>query len=237
MFRLFFVPIILSLAITGGILLKGSLIKLPVQPVEEKVANADNGGNTAFVEEIKSSSGEWVDNAGSPIFDNQIITGLPSRFVAEAPYGVLGSTTAADGSEKWIEVDLGDQKLFAWEGGRKVYEFAISSGRPGYKTVTGEFRVWRKVDSQRYVGGSKARGDYYNLPNVPWSLFFYRGYAIHGAYWHNDFGIKRRSSGCVNLHPDNARQVYFWAGPAMPEGKKAINSTSDNPGIRVVVHN
>ena len=234
--RLFFLPFILSLAITGGVLLKGSLTNVTVQqPVEEKVANADNGGNIAFVDEVKGSTGEWIENAGLPIFDDQILT-TPPKLIADIPSGVLGSTTAADGSEKWIEIDLSDQKLFAWEGGRKVYDFAISSGRPGYKTVTGEFRVWRKVESQRYVGGSKARGDYYNLPNVPWSLFFYKGYAIHGAYWHNDFGIKTRSSGCVNLHPDNARQVYFWAGPAMPEGKKAVNSTPDNPGVRVVVH-
>lgn len=75
-----------------------------------------------------------------------------------------------------------------------------------------------------------------NSPNVPYSLFFHQGYAIHGAYWHNDFGIKRRSSGCINLKPEEAGVIYNWAGPAMTSGEGAVNSTSDNPGVRVVVH-
>lgn len=149
---------------------------------------------------------------------------------------ILGSHTAADGSEKWVEVDISDQKLYAWEGNRKAYDFPISSGRPGYNTVQGEFRVWRKVRLQAYRGGSKKRGDYYYLPNVPYSLFFHEGYAIHGAYWHNDFGIKRRSSGCVNLRISDAEAIYTWAGPAMQSGTGAINSSSDNPGVRVLVH-
>ncbi|MBI2034926.1 MAG: L,D-transpeptidase [Candidatus Levybacteria bacterium] len=67
-------------------------------------------------------------------------------------------------------------------------------------------------------------------------LFFHKAYAIHGAYWHNDFGISRRSSGCINLRIEDAQQVYNWAGPAMSVGVGALNSTDDNPGIKVVVH-
>lgn len=190
----------------------------------------------AFYEHIKSSSGEWVENAPAPVFDNKPVTSLPSKPANDDLSIVLGSHIAANGTEKWIEVDISDQKLYAWEGNSKIYEFSISSGRPGYDTVKGEFRVWRKVRSQTYRGGSAVRGDYYNLPNVPYSLFFHEGYAIHGAYWHNDFGIKRRSSGCINLSIPNAEQIYNWAGPAMQNGTKALNSTSENPGIRVVVH-
>lgn len=203
--------------------------------LEKTIANADNGGTAEFVEQVRNSSGEWVENAGSPIFDNKIVASLPQKPSKET-IGVLSSHISADGSEKWIEVDLSDFKLYAWEGNRKVYEFSVSTGRPGYKTITGEFRVWRKVRNQAYRGGSKARGDYYYLPNVPYSLFFQGGYAIHGTYWHNDFGIQNRSSGCVNLRIPDAEQIYNWAGPAMPSGVGAINSTSANPGVRVIVH-
>ena len=191
----------------------------------------------AFYEHIKTASGQWIENAPSPIFDNKSVANLPPKPKEDNTSVVLGSHTASDGTEKWIEVDISDQKLYAWEGNRKIYDFAISSGRPGYDTVQGEFRVWRKVRSQTYRGGSKARGDYYYLPNVPYSVFFHEGYAIHGAYWHNDFGIKRRSSGCVNLSISNAEKIYNWAGPAMSSGAGALNSTPDNPGVRVVVHN
>ncbi len=203
--------------------------------IDSKI-NADNGGNEAFIKQVQSSSGEWIESLESPVFDNKTISQLPQKPETNSNLSVLGSHLASDGSEKWIEIDLSDMKLFAWEGNRKAYEFSVSTGRPGYKTPSGEYRVWRKVRSQRYKGGAPGTSGYYNLPNVPYSLFFYKGYAIHGAYWHNDFGIKNRSSGCVNLYPDNAKVIYEWAGPAMPAGIGAVNSDADNPGIRVLVH-
>lgn len=190
---------------------------------------------TAFLASLENQSGEYEENLGSPVFDNQVLAVIPPK-VDSVSSQVLSYTTASDGSEKWIEVDISDFRLTAWEGNRKVLEFPVSTGRPGYNTVRGEFRVWRKVASQTYRGGSRERGDYYYLTNVPYSLFFHKGYAIHGAYWHNDFGIKNRSSGCVNLSPANAQAVYEWAAPSVPGGLKAVNATPDNPGVRIVVH-
>lgn len=225
-----------------AILITLFLIKSLPNPTELAIASW-NDGTDAFYKQVLKSKGDWVDNAGTPIFDNVPVATLPSRPAHNAPPQVLGSHIAADGSEKRIEVDLSDLKLYAWEGNRKVYEFLVSTGRPGYKTPTGEFRVWRKVRSQAYRGGSRQGGDYYYLPNVPYSLFFgggdvpdWKGYAVHGAYWHNDFGIKNRSSGCINVRPTEMEQVYNWAGPAMPTVAGALNSTPENPGVRVLVH-
>lgn len=230
--------LLIAVILTVGFLVKNQsvLLNKPQNPTEASIANADNGGTAEFVQQVRNSTGAWIENAGSPIFDNKIVASLPQKPLEDGATGVLGSHIAADGSEKWIEVDISDQKLYAWEGSRRIYEFLVSTGRPGYNTVQGEFRVWRKVRSQAYRGGSRARGDYYYLPNVPYSLFFHQAYAIHGAYWHNDFGIKRRSSGCINLKPEEAELIYNWAGPAMPAGEGAVNSASDNPGVRVVVH-
>lgn len=234
--------LVVLILVTLILLFGSNLLKLKnthtLNPVEQKTAMW-NDGTDAFYKQVLSSNGEWVENAGTPIFDNQTVVTLPPRLaLGNTDSKVLGvnMNIAVDGSEKWIDVSLSEQKLRAFEGNRLIYEFPISSGRSGYDTVKGEFRVWSKVRNQSYRGGSKERGDYYYLPNVPYSLFFYKGYAIHGAYWHNDFGIKRRSSGCVNLRIPDAEKIYNWAGPAMPDGIGAVNATNDNPGVRVVVH-
>jgi len=235
--------VILTFLVLGALTIASQLPK--------KATGASWGdGTDAFYKELLVSSGKFLDNAGEAVFDNKptqaISKAETENILARAEQSqtqVLGLHTAPDGAEKWIEIDLSDFKLYAWEGNRKIYEFSISTGRPGYETPTGEFRVWRKVRSQRYRGGVPGTSSYYNLPNVPYSLFFgggkvanWKGYAIHGAYWHNDFGIKNRSSGCVNLRPEDAGLLYNWAGPAMPSGVTALNSTPENPGVRVVVH-
>lgn len=225
---------IITLCLVSGLVLAGYSISTNIATETQLDANADNGGNEAFVNEVITSNGDWLPTLETPIFDNQPVAAYEPP--TEEPTVVLGSTTAADGSEKWIEVDISDQRLYGWEGDRKVFEFKTSTGRPGYDTVQGEFRVWRKVKSQRYRGGVPGTSGYYNLPNVPYSLFFHKGYAIHGAYWHNDFGISRRSSGCVNLQPEEAGIVFNWAGPDLASDVNAINSTEENPGVRVVVH-
>lgn len=142
--------------------------------------------------------------------------------------------------ERWVEIDLSEQKLRAWEGGSLYLETPVSTGLPWWPTPTGEFRVWIKLRATKMEGG---RGEYYYyLPNVPYVMYFendevpgWRGYGIHGAYWHNDFGTPR-SHGCINLPPDIAGKLYYWATPILPEGKYSVKSTPENPGIRVIIH-
>ncbi|OGM28750.1 hypothetical protein A2801_03590 [Candidatus Woesebacteria bacterium RIFCSPHIGHO2_01_FULL_41_10] len=150
---------------------------------------------------------------------------------------VLGLATP---SERWIEVDLSDQTLKAWDGTSLFLETLISSGLPYYPTPTGEFRVWVKLRATRMEGGSGRT--YYNLPNVPYVMYFgnndvpgWRGYGIHGTYWHNDFGTPH-SHGCVNVPTDIAEKLYYWATPILGEGKSSVFSDEDNPGIRVIIH-
>ncbi len=243
--RLFLLPIVVFIVLAVTLL---SQNLFPKNTLESTIANW-NDGTDAFYQQVLKSNGEFLDNGGDAVFDNKPVQTISKaeteNILAQAKQSqdqVLGLHTASDGAEKWIEINLSNLKLYAWEGNRKVFEFLISTGRPGYATPTGEFRVWRKVFSQAYRGGSRARGDYYFLPNVPFSLFFgggnvsnWKGYAIHGAYWHNDFGIKNRSSGCINVKPEEAGLLYNWAGPAMPDGVNAFNASDENPGIRVVI--
>ncbi|MBI4039862.1 L,D-transpeptidase [Candidatus Daviesbacteria bacterium] len=191
---------------------------------------------------VAKSNGNFDENANTAIFNDQIVD-YPKTSLApgldlaksqnDSATKVLG-TTNAQGEEKWIEVSLPEQKLRAWEGNHLVTEFPISSGLWA-PTPTGTFNIWYKTRYQSMVGGNKAWGTYYNLPNVPNSMFFYQGYAIHGAYWHNNFGHPM-SHGCVNEPLANAAFMFNWAGPVVPDGVNAIRATPDNPGARVWVH-
>jgi lipoprotein-anchoring transpeptidase ErfK/SrfK len=105
---------------------------------------------------------------------------------------------------RWIEVNLSTQMLTAWQGDVAVMQTNISSGVAATPTVTGRFRVGTKLTSQRMVGPG------YDLPGVPWVMYFYGAYAIHGAYWHNNFGMPM-SHGCVNMRPGEAQMLYNWA--------------------------
>lgn len=142
--------------------------------------------------------------------------------------------------ERWIEVDLSEQKLYAWEGDGLFLESAVSSGLPYFPTPQGEFRIWIKLKAARMEGGSGRY--YYNLPNVPYIMYFensdvpgYRGYGLHGAYWHNDFGTPR-SHGCVNLPIPVAKELFYWTSPVLPDGKGVVRADSGNPGTRIVIH-
>ncbi len=195
------------------------------------------------IEQALKSDGKFDESANTAIFDGQVIN-YPKTSLAHAydqslaqesdnKKEVLGTNNAA-GEEKWIDLSLDEQKLRAYEGNKLVMEFPISSGKWG-PTPKGTFNIWLKTRSQSMVGGSPALGTYYNLPNVPDNMFFYQGYAIHGAYWHNNFGHPM-SHGCVNEPLANAHQIFEWAGPVLAPGENAIRASTENPGTRVVIH-
>lgn len=143
-------------------------------------------------------------------------------------------------SNKHIEVDLTNQRLYAIENGQKVYDFPISSGLYDW-TPRGTFHTWIKLKYTKMSGGSKALGTYYYLPNVPYTMYFgndeipnWRGFGIHGAYWHNDFG-RPKSHGCINMKPEDAEKLFYWAPPDTGS-KNSIRISDQNPGIRVVIY-
>lgn len=146
---------------------------------------------------------------------------------------VLGTTFGP----KHISVDLSKQRLYAHEGDKKVFEFPVSTGKWG-RTPTGEYRIWVKLLRTRMSGGSG--NDYYNLPNVPYVMFFYndevsksRGFSLHGAYWHNNFGYTM-SHGCVNIRPRDAAKLFEWAEP-VSEGN-VTHATNESPGTPITVY-
>ncbi len=136
-------------------------------------------------------------------------------------------------SEQWIDINLERQTLVAYEGPTPVFTTIISSGKPGHSTRHGVFRVWWKVpeiDMKNEVGAK----DEYLASAVPWTLFFWKGQALHGAYWHDDFG-KTKSHGCVNLAPLDARYLYEWSRPYLGAGWRYQWTGASYPGITVQI--
>lgn len=188
--------------------------------------------------ETLQSSGNFDEDASLAIFEGQTIdypkTSLAASFPKDTKEDKVLGTKNEAGEDKWIEVSLEQQTLRAWEGERVVMEFPISSGL-WLPTPKGDFNIWYKTRYQRMKGGSKELGTYYNLPNVPNNMFFYKGFAIHGAYWHNNFG-NPMSHGCVNAPLSQVEELFKWAGPVLADGENYVRATEDNPGTRVFVH-
>jgi lipoprotein-anchoring transpeptidase ErfK/SrfK len=101
-------------------------------------------------------------------------------------------------------VDLSKQRAYAYQGNTLINKFIVSTGTWLHPTVTGQYRIYVKY---RYADMA---GPGYYLPNVPYTMYFYRGYGLHGTYWHNNFGTPM-SHGCVNFTIDDAAWLFDWA--------------------------
>ncbi len=109
---------------------------------------------------------------------------------------------------KWIEVNISDQTLTAWQGSTPFLQTTVSTGKPGWLTLPGSFKIYLKYEVAHMVGD--VVGDEYDTPDVPWTMYYSGDFALHGAYWHNDFGTPV-SHGCVNMRVDEAKALFEWA--------------------------
>ncbi len=125
--------------------------------------------------------------------------------------GHKGSDTGAS-STKYILVDRSSQTLYAYEDGVLFMKEKVSTGLELTPTPRGIFTIYRKTPSRYMQGPIPGISNHnYDLPGVPWNLYFSKeGAVIHGAYWHDSFG-KRWSNGCVNLPIESAEKLYKWA--------------------------
>lgn len=138
--------------------------------------------------------------------------------------------------DKSIVVDLSTQMLTAYEGEQVVFMSRISSGvrlrEGGFATPKGNYRTTRKRPCRHMANPANAYGSGFDLPGVPWvSYFTSNGVALHGAYWHNNFGVPS-SHGCVNMTPLAAKWIYRWTMPTVPPENYYFSA--DN-GTRVIV--
>lgn len=113
------------------------------------------------------------------------------------PYGVSKG-------ENWIDVNLTNQRVYAFQGKNLLKSFIVSTGTWQHPTVVGQYRIYVKYTYANMAGPG------YFLPNVPYVMYFYKGYGIHGTYWHNNFGVPM-SHGCINLRTEDAGWIFNWA--------------------------
>jgi hypothetical protein len=153
---------------------------------------------------VKSDDGVWVRSSDLKI------AALPSAL----PW-------FARNKLRWIDISLLSQTLVLYEGSTPRYVTLISSGRDGIgdpkttlSTPTGIFRIYQKHVTNTM--DSSVADSEFELRDVPWVMYFQGGYALHAAYWHDDFG-RPRSHGCVNLSPFDARRIFDWTSPDVPE--------------------
>ncbi|MBI5536771.1 MAG: L,D-transpeptidase [Deltaproteobacteria bacterium] len=147
----------------------------------------------------------------------------------------------AKGNQKWIDLSIVSQTIVAYEGERPVYVTMVSSGRDGLNdpkttksTVRGTFKVREKHVTTTMDANEV--DNKFELRDVPWVQYFEAGYALHAAYWHDDFG-KPRSHGCVNLSPIDAHWFFLWSTPSLPTDWHAVyGSQKTGEGTIVYIH-
>ncbi len=177
-----------------------------------------------------------VRNGEKAIFGNQEIV-PPEIDLAQIPQeaNVLGAETAT--GEKHIYIDLTKQTLKAYQGDSLFMETKISSGK-WFASPTGDFTIWAKFRATLMSGGVGA--DYYYLPNVPYVMYFYnsdvpqgKGFALHGAYWHNNFG-HAMSHGCINMRIIDAQEIFYWSDP--PTDQKSSIIAKKGEGTKITIY-
>ena len=167
-----------------------------------------------------------------PVFESQgrwTRVGV-DQWIETARLRVARQTTAPIGvapDERWIDIDLEEQVLIAYDGATPVYATLISSGRKKWRSPWGVYRIRSKDERIRMRSGATARA-HWDVADVPWSMGFREHFALHGAYWHDGFGTPR-SHGCVNLSPTDAAHLFRWAGPELPAGWRSRGTIANDP--------
>ncbi len=169
----------------------------------------------------------WYEITDERLRVRYIVPALYVRLIRPQELAPLSSDVPPD--EKNIRVSINDQSVTAFEGDAPVFQTSVSTGvhtegptNNGIPTDTplGRFYIGNKMPS-RHMGNGTIDSDIYayELPGVPWNMFFVStGVAFHGAYWHDNFGY-RMSAGCVNLRPEDAQWLYRWTTPVMDPGE------------------
>jgi len=166
------------------------------------------------VVQIQAQKGAWVQLRAGGWMQS---AALARPELVQPPEGI-GPT------ERWIDIDIEQQVLVAYEGSTPIFATLVSTGRNTKQSETplGTFQIWAKLDFTDMDDLERTDVDKnYAIQDVPWVQFFKGSYGFHAAFWHDDFG-RRRSHGCINLSPADARYLFSFTHPVLPPGWNAI---------------
>ncbi len=175
------------------------------EPTAEVAAIPPTAEPTLEVVTLPTDTAVPPEATGQPgVVSAEIVADTPTPEFTEPTVAPYVPPQVAGNGERWIDVDLSQQRLYAYEGDVLMNSFIVSTGTWQTPTVTGRFKIWIKVRSQAMTGPG------YYLPDVPYVMYFYKDYGLHGTYWHNNFGTPM-SHGCVNLTIPDAEWLYSFA--------------------------
>lgn len=185
-------------------------------PATTEIIHTVQSGETLFTIGLKYSL-QWTtimsyNNLGGDLIyvGQQLKIPTDPNTIAQAAANVPAPQTGGSKAPipgrtgKYFLVDISDQMIYAFEGETLMRYTLVSTGRWPTPTVLGTYQIYVKYVSTRMVGPG------YDLPNVPYTMYFYKGYGIHGTYWHSNFGTPM-SHGCVNLPTPEAEWAFNWA--------------------------
>jgi len=150
-----------------------------------------------YVREIKTKRGQYWDIKDKVVWNSKNLALRPPEIEQQR---IEDKKVLSADPNTWIDVNLSNQSLCLFHSGGTNC-FTVSTGLPYTPTPVGTYHIWIKIPSTLMAGPG------YYLPGVPWTMYFYRGYGIHGTYWHNNFGHPM-SHGCVNMRTPEAQFVY-----------------------------
>jgi hypothetical protein len=204
-------------------------------------------GQVLWIDQIRQSNGfveyRWNESLGHGYGFGDIFWADGAGLKVLTEQDVAPISPEIDPAEKKIVVDLTYQTLSCFEGNDEVYFCRISSGAvydpatgalsEERATPVGDLNTHWKILSLNMSGGGSAAG--YSTPAVPWdTVISGEGIAIHGAFWHNDFG-ERRSHGCINVKPDDAKWIFRWTTPHVSLAQSEARMTWPDHGTVVTV--
>jgi hypothetical protein len=191
-------------------------------------------GSTHWVKQVivaRQEKSIWYEIYDSHLRQSYYVPHYEMRLIPDEELTLL-SPDIPD-ADKVIHVDLNTQMVTAFEGETPVFSARCSSGAKGTRTPEGEFRTYHKGPSIHMTNEGDVETNIYNLPGVPWCTFFTGvGNALHGTYWHNDYG-RPRSHGCVNLPSQAAKFIYRWTRPVVPPDTDYLHLPGEGTLVKV----
>jgi lipoprotein-anchoring transpeptidase ErfK/SrfK len=186
------------------------------KPPKAEIDVTNTDGSTQVL--VPGASGQVVsgENTIATTVANNLASGKGINDQLTVAYKPYETITAGD-YPKWIEVDITNKVLYAYENANLVQTYLVTAGAPKTPTVTGQYKIYKKYLVQN-MRGENVDGSNYYQPDVQWVNYFYSDYAIHGNYWRplSYFGHVNSSHGCVGLVNSEAEWIYNWAPVGTP---------------------
>jgi len=192
-------------------------------------------GNTVKVLEMKKSDGRiWYKIDGGQYPGTYIDSIFVNAIAQPAPEKKLIIPTKVKVGDYWVDVNISRKVLTLYKYDQPVMATYIAVGHRESPTIVGAYNVWYKTKKTRMQGAPPLATHVYDLPDVPWVMYYRGSYSIHGTYWHDDFGTQR-SAGCTNITQGDAKFIFDLTGPKAGE-QNSVWPTAANPGVLINNH-